>query len=121
MQGRILFIDDEPEILKAVKFYLEDEDFEVYVAEEGNAALELAESVRPDLIILDVMMPAMDGITAVAKLRERWNFPIILLTAKGEDGDKVLGLTVGADDYVTKPFNPMEVLARVKAQLRRYA
>ncbi len=121
MRGRILFIDDEPEILKAVKFYLEDEDFEVYVAEEGNAALELAESVRPDLIILDVMMPAMDGFQVCRQLRARTRtrlIPIIFLTARGGVEDKVLGLEAGGIDYVTKPFNNQELLARVKAHIR---
>lgn len=121
MQGRILFIDDEPEILKAVKFYLEDEDFEVHVAEEGATALELAESIRPDLIILDVMMPAMDGIQVCRQLRSRVRtrlIPIIFLTARGSLEDKIAGLEAGGIDYVTKPFSNQELLARIRAHIR---
>src|SRR5512139_2954884 len=108
MQGRILFIDDEPEILKAVKFYLEDEDFEVHIAEEGNKAIELAESIQPDLIILDVMMPVMDGIQVCRMLRTRTRtrlIPIIFLTAREAVEDKIQGLEAGGVDYITKPFN----------------
>jgi PleD family two-component response regulator len=122
MQGRILFIDDEPEILRAVKFYLEDEDFEVHVAEEGRLAVELAETLRPDLIILDVMMPDMDGIQVCRQLRSRSRtrlIPIIFLTAREAVEDKIRGLEAGGVDYITKPFNNQELLARIKAQIRR--
>jgi PleD family two-component response regulator len=121
MQGRILFIDDEPEILKAVKFYLEDEDFEVHIAEEGNRAIELAESIQPDLIILDVMMPVMDGIQVCRLLRSRTRtrlIPIIFLTARESVEDKIKGLEAGGVDYITKPFNNQELMARVKAHIR---
>ncbi len=121
MQGRILFIDDEPEILKAVKFYLEDEDFEVHVAEEGNKAVELAESIQPDLIILDVMMPVMDGIQICRQLRTRSRtrlIPIIFLTARESVEDKIVGLEAGGVDYITKPFNNQELMARIKAHIR---
>jgi CheY-like chemotaxis protein len=122
MQGRILFIDDEPEILKAVKFYLEDEDFEVHVAEEGNKALQLAESIQPDLIILDLMMPIMDGIQVCRQLRSRTRtrlIPIIFLTAREAVEDKIKGFEAGGVDYITKPFNNQELMARIKAQIRR--
>lgn len=124
----LLVCDDEPDILAALRIYLEAEGFRVITAANGREALEAVSSrthtpPRDDdvrLILLDVMMPVMDGLTAMSLLRERCNLPVILLTAKSEDTDKVLGLTVGADDYVTKPFNPVELIARVKAQLRRY-
>jgi PleD family two-component response regulator len=121
MQGRILFIDDEPEILKAVKFYLEDEDFEVHTAEEGNQAIELAEAIQPDLIILDVMMPVMDGIQVCRLLRSRTRtrlIPIIFLTARESVEDKIKGLEAGGVDYITKPFNNQELMARIKAHIR---
>jgi CheY-like chemotaxis protein len=121
MQGRILFIDDEPEILKAVQFYLEDEDFEVHIAEEGNRAIELAESIQPDLIILDVMMPVMDGIQVCRQLRSRTRtrlIPIIFLTAREAVEDKIKGLEAGGVDYITKPFNNQELMARIKAHIR---
>ncbi|MDD5666354.1 MAG: response regulator [Actinomycetota bacterium] len=121
MQGRILFIDDEPEILKAVKFYLEDEDFEVHIAEEGNRAIELAETIQPDLIILDVMMPVMDGIQVCRLLRSRTRtrlIPIIFLTAREAVEDKIKGLEAGGVDYITKPFNNQELIARIKAHIR---
>ena len=122
MQGRILFIDDEPEILKAVKFYLEDEDFEVHIAEEGNKAVQMAETLQPDLIILDVMMPVMDGIQVCRQLRSRTRtrlIPIIFLTAREAVEDKILGLEAGGVDYITKPFNNQELMARIKAHIRR--
>jgi DNA-binding response OmpR family regulator len=122
MQGRILFIDDEPEILKAVKFYLEDEDFEVHTAEEGNKAVQMAEALQPDLIILDVMMPVMDGIQVCRQLRSRTRtrlIPIIFLTAREAIEDKIKGLEAGGVDYITKPFNNQELMARIKAQIRR--
>jgi DNA-binding response OmpR family regulator len=122
MQGRILFIDDEPEILRAVKFYLEDEDFEVHIAEEGYNAVHLAETIHPDLIILDVMMPVMDGIQVCRQLRSRSRtrlIPIIFLTARETVEDKIKGLEAGGVDYITKPFNNQELIARIKAQIRR--
>ena len=118
--ANILICDDEKDILSALKIYLTGENYQVFTAENGAQALEVVEKEEIHLVVLDIMMPVMDGITAMAKIREISNVPIILLTAKGEDTDKVLGLTVGADDYVTKPFQPMELLARVKSQLRRY-
>ena len=118
--ANILICDDEKDILSALKIYLTGENYQVFTAENGAQALEVVKKEEIHLVVLDIMMPIMDGITAMAKIREISNVPIILLTAKGEDTDKVLGLTVGADDYVTKPFQPMELLARVKSQLRRY-
>lgn len=116
----ILVCDDDRDIVAALKIYLTAEGYEVLPAYTGKEALALLETHTVHLALMDIMMPAMDGITATAKLREKTNIPVILLTAKSEDTDKVLGLTIGADDYVTKPFNPMEVVARVKSQLRRY-
>lgn len=116
---KILIADDEKDIATAIEIYLKSEGYETETAENGQLALERVKAGGIDLVILDIMMPVMDGITAMAKIREFSNIPIILLTAKSEDTDKVLGLTVGADDYVTKPFNPMELIARVKAQVRR--
>lgn len=116
----ILVCDDEKDIVSALKIYLEAEGYGVICAYNGEEAIELAESRAVHLVLLDIMMPGMDGISAMKKLREKSNVPIILLTAKSEDTDKVLGLNVGADDYITKPFNPLEVLARVRSQLRRY-
>ena len=117
----ILICDDQPDIVNALKIYLTPEGYHLYEASTGREALELARQVDLHLILLDIMMPQMDGITATAKIREFSNVPIILLTAKSETEDKVLGLNVGADDYITKPFVPVEVLARVRSQLRRYA
>ncbi len=116
----ILVCDDEKDIVSALKIYLEAEGYGVVCAYNGEEALELAESRAVQLVLMDIMMPGMDGITAMKRLREKSNVPVILLTAKSEDTDKVLGLNVGADDYITKPFNPLEVLARVRSQLRRY-
>ena len=116
----ILICDDEKDIVNALKIYLNDTNYQLFEAYTGKGALEIVEKENIHLILLDIMMPEMDGITAMAKIREFSNVPIILLTAKSEDTDKVLGLNVGADDYVTKPFNPVELLARVKSQLRRY-
>lgn len=118
--ANILICDDEKDIVNALKIYLSDPDYSIYAAYNGKEALEIAERMELHLILMDVMMPVMDGITAMAKLRETSNVPIILLTAKSEDSDKILGLNVGADDYITKPFNPLEVTARVRSQLRRY-
>ena len=117
---RILICDDERDIVAALKIYLSAEGYETREAFTGREALDILMKEEIHLILMDVMMPEMDGITATAKLREIRNTPVILLTAKSEDTDKVLGLSIGADDYITKPFNPVEMLARVKAQLRRY-
>ena len=117
----ILICDDQPDIVNALKIYLSPEGYRLYEAYTGEEALELARKIDFHLILLDIMMPRMDGITATSKIREFSNVPIILLTAKSETEDKVLGLNVGADDYITKPFVPVEVLARVRSQLRRYA
>ena len=116
----ILICDDDKDIVSALDIYLTSEGFATLKAYDGLECLRLAESNPVDLILLDVMMPGLDGIRTTAKLRESCNVPIILLTAKSEDADKVLGLNIGADDYITKPFNPIEVIARVKSQLRRY-
>ena len=118
---RILVVDDEKTLVKGMKFNLENEGYEVECAYDGAAALELAREGRFDLIILDVMMPEMDGIEACMKIREFSNVPIIMLTAKSEDADKLMGFESGADDYLTKPFNILELKARVRALLRRAA
>ena len=117
----ILICDDQPDIVNALKIYLAPEGYHLFEAFNGKEVLEILQKNEIHLILLDVMMPVMDGITATAKIRETSNVPIILLTAKSETEDKVLGLNVGADDYITKPFVPVEVLARVRSQLRRYA
>ena len=117
----VLICDDQPDIVNALKIYLTPEGYRILTAASGAEALEIVKKEEIHLILLDVMMPQMDGITATAKIREFSNVPIILLTAKSETEDKVLGLNVGADDYITKPFVPVEVLARVRSQLRRYA
>ena len=117
----ILICDDQPDIVNALKIYLTPEGYRLFSAQTGREALEVVRREDIHLILLDIMMPEMDGITATAKIREFSNVPIILLTAKSETEDKVLGLNVGADDYITKPFVPVEVLARVRSQLRRYA
>lgn len=116
----ILICDDEKDIVAALKIYLEAEGYKTFTAYNGNEALKAVEENDIQLVLMDIMMPECDGITAMVKLREKSNIPVILLTAKSEDTDKILGLNVGADDYVTKPFNPVEVIARVKSQLRRY-
>ena len=117
----ILICDDQPDIVNALKIYLSPEGYRLFTAFNGSDALELVRQEDIHLVLLDVMMPKMDGITATARIREISNIPIILLTAKSETEDMVLGLNVGADDYITKPFVPVEVLARVRSQLRRYA
>ena len=117
----ILICDDQEDIVNALKIYLTPEGYNLFSAYTGKEALEIVKNNEIHLILLDVMMPVMDGITATARVREISNVPIILLTAKSETEDKVLGLNVGADDYITKPFVPVEVLARVRSQLRRYA
>ncbi|WPC43236.1 response regulator transcription factor [Clostridium sp. JS66] len=116
----ILVVDDEKEIRNLIGIYLENEGYKVIKASDGCEALKVLKSQQVHLIILDIMMPNMDGMEACMKIREHKNMPIIMLSAKGEDMDKIMGLTTGADDYITKPFNPLELLARVKSQLRRY-
>lgn len=116
----ILVCDDEKDIVRAISIYLKAEGYEVLEANNGKAAIEIIKNNDVQLLILDVMMPVMDGLEALSIIREDYNLPIILLTAKSEDTDKVLGLGVGADDYITKPFNPIELIARVKSQIRRY-
>ncbi len=120
MKQTILVCDDEKEIVEAISIYLQTEGFEVLKAYDGNEALKVLENNKVDLIIIDVMMPELDGIHATLKIREKLDIPIIILSAKSEDADKILGLNIGADDYITKPFNPLELVARVKSQLRRY-
>lgn len=116
----VLVTDDDQDIRDGIEIYLKNEGYEVLKASDGQEALQLLENNEVHLIILDIMMPNMDGITATFKIRELRNIPIIMLSAKAEDSDKIHGLSVGADDYVTKPFHPLELLARVKSQLRRY-
>lgn len=116
----ILVCDDEKDIVSALKIYLTSEGYQVFEAFNGKEALEILSKETIHLVLMDIMMPVMDGITAMVKLREKSNVPVIMLTAKSEDTDKVLGLNIGADDYVTKPFNPVELQARVRSQLRRY-
>ncbi|MBE6631329.1 MAG: response regulator transcription factor [Ruminococcaceae bacterium] len=116
----ILVCDDEADIVSALKIYLGAEGYRVFEASNGAEALGVLDREDIHLVLMDIMMPFMDGITALSKLREKNNIPVILLTAKSEDSDKIFGLDVGADDYITKPFNPVEVLARVRSQLRRY-
>lgn len=116
----ILVCDDEKDIVEALAIYLSSEGYTVLKAYNGQEALEQLGKSEIHLVLLDVMMPVMDGIATIHKIREKSNVPVIMLTAKSEDTDKILGLNVGADDYVTKPFNPVELIARVKAQLRRY-
>ena len=118
--ANILVCDDDKDIVEAISIYLEQEGYTVLKAYDGVEAINVLRSQPVDLLIIDIMMPKLDGIQAMIRIREKSNVPVILLTAKGEDSDKVLGLTVGADDYITKPFNPIEVSARVKSQLRRY-
>ena len=117
----VLICDDQPDIVNALKIYLSAEGYGIFVAANGQEALDVLTGEDIHLVLMDVMMPVMDGIVATAKIRENSNVPIILLTAKSETEDLVLGLNVGADDYITKPFVPVEVLARVRSQLRRYA
>ena len=120
MSYNILICDDEKDIVSALKIYLEAEGYRTFTAANGREALAILDREDIHLVLLDIMMPVMDGVSALAKLREFSNVPVILLTAKSEDTDKVLGLNVGADDYITKPFNPVELQARVRSQLRRY-
>ena len=116
----VLVCDDDREIVEAIEIYLSQEGYKVLKAYDGEEALKVLDREKVDLLIIDVMMPKLDGIRATLKIREKKNMPIIILSAKSEDADKILGLNVGADDYVSKPFNPLELVARVKSQLRRY-
>lgn len=116
----ILVCDDDKEIVEAIEIYLSQEGYHILKAYDGMQALKILETEEVHLLILDVMMPRLDGIHATLKIREKHSIPIIILSAKSEDVDKILGLNVGADDYVTKPFNPLELVARAKSQLRRY-
>lgn len=116
----VLVCDDDREIVEAIEIYLSQEGYKVLKAYDGEEALKVLDREKVDLLIIDVMMPRLDGIRATLKIREKKNMPIIILSAKSEDADKILGLNVGADDYMTKPFNPLELTARVKSQLRRY-
>lgn len=116
----IMIVEDEPAIADLVGVYLKNENYQVHIFHAGKPALASLESISYDLAILDVMLPDMDGFSICKKIREAYFFPIIMLTAKVEDMDKITGLTIGADDYITKPFNPIELVARVKTQLRRY-
>ena len=117
---KIVICDDDKDIVRALQIYLSNRDYELLCAYTGREALEFVIKGDVSLVLLDIMMPEMDGITALRAIRKESNVPVILITAKSEDADKVLGLDVGADDYITKPFNPIEVLARVRSQLRRY-
>lgn len=117
----VLACDDDIAILNSIKIYLEQEGYNVLTATNGLEALDIIENNEIHCLILDIMMPKLDGLTATLKIREKYNFPIILLSAKSEDTDKIAGLSLGADDYVTKPFNPLELMARVKSQIRRYS
>ena len=116
----VLVCDDDREIVEAIEIYLSQEGYKVLKAYDGEEALKVLDREKVDLLIIDVMMPKLDGIRATLKIREESSIPIIILSAKTEDADKILGLNIGADDYVEKPFNPLELVARVKSQLRRY-
>lgn len=118
--ANILVCDDDKEIVEAIEIYLSQEGYQILKAYDGLQAIEMLKKNPVDLLIIDIMMPKLDGIRATLKIREENPLPIIILSAKSEDADKILGLNVGADDYVTKPFNPLELIARVKSQLRRY-
>ena len=118
--AKILVCDDDKDIVEAIDIYLTQEGYEVLKAYDGDEAIKVLKSNEVDLLIMDVMMPRLNGIRATLKIRENMSLPIIILSAKSEDADKILGLNIGADDYITKPFNPLELVARVKSQLRRY-
>ena len=118
--AKILVCDDDKDIVEAIDIYLTQEGYEVLKAYDGDEAIKVLKRNEVDLLIMDVMMPRLDGIRATLKVRENMSLPIIILSAKSEDADKILGLNIGADDYMTKPFNPLELVARVKSQLRRY-
>jgi len=117
---QILVCDDDKAIVEAIEIYLAQEGYKIHKAYDGEEAMQVMKQEKIDLLLIDVMMPRLDGIRATLKIREENSLPIIILSAKGEDADKILGLNVGADDYVTKPFSPLELIARVKSQLRRY-
>lgn len=121
MNKKILIVDDEKEIVDLLEVYLSNDGYSVYKCYNGLEAMKCIEQSQIDLAILDIMLPDIDGFRLCQKIREKFYFPIIMLTAKIEDSDKIMGLTIGADDYITKPFNPLEVVARVKTQLRRYS
>jgi DNA-binding response OmpR family regulator len=116
----VLICDDDEAILESLRIYLDNEGYKVFTASNGEEALKVIEENKIHCVVLDIMMPRLDGLKATLKIREKYNFPIILLSAKSEDTDKITGLSFGADDYVTKPFNPLELVARVKSQIRRY-
>ena len=118
--NHVLVVEDDKEIREGVKIYLKSQGYEVYEAADGIEGLKVLEKEEIHLAIVDIMMPRLDGIRMTMKLREKYDFPVIMLSAKSEEVDKVMGLNIGADDYVTKPFNPLELVARVKSQLRRY-
>ena len=120
MNESILIVDDEKEIADLIEVYLKNDGYTVYKCYNGMDALKCIEETELDLAVIDVMLPDIDGFRICQKIREKFYYPIIILTAKAGDGDKIMGLTIGADDYITKPFNPLEVAARVKTQLRRY-
>lgn len=115
----ILVVDDDKDIRNMIKIYLQNDNYNVVLAKDGSEALEMIENAKVDLVVLDIMMPGMDGMETCMKIREKYKMPIIFLSAKGEDMDKIMGLSAGGDDYLTKPFNPMELTARVKANIRR--
>lgn len=117
----VLVCDDDAAICNSIRIYLTQEGYNVLTASNGREALEIIENNEIHCLVLDIMMPELDGISATLKIREKYNFPIIMLSAKSEDTDKIAGLSFGADDYVTKPFNPLELMARVKSQIRRYS
>ncbi|MBQ8981942.1 MAG: response regulator transcription factor [Eubacterium sp.] len=117
----VLVCDDDVAICNSVKIYLENEGYNVLTAHNGKEALDVIENNEIHCLVIDIMMPELDGVSATLKIREKYNFPIIMLSAKSEDTDKIAGLSFGADDYVTKPFNPLELIARVKSQIRRYS
>jgi DNA-binding response OmpR family regulator len=119
MPGTILVVDDEKNIVQLARLYLNNEGFRVETAHDGKQALDKARAIKPDLIVLDIMMPEMDGLTVCKEIRKTSNVPVIILTARGDDVDRIVGLEIGADDYMAKPFNPRELVARVKAVLRR--
>ncbi len=120
MGYNILVVEDDIDIIKLLKIYLENDGHNVYSANNGIEALEIVEDIKIDLVVMDIMMPKMDGYELTKRVRERYNIPIIILSAKNEDSDKILGLNLGADDYITKPFNPLEIVARVNSNLRRF-
>ena len=116
----ILIVEDDKEIRDGIEIYLKNQGYQVHKAENGIEGLKILEQVEIHLAIVDIMMPQMNGITMTMKLREAYDFPVIMLSAKSEESDKVMGLNIGADDYITKPFTPLELLARIHSQLRRY-